>query len=107
MIWTNGFIQFKISPQQMFDEKGNPIAETEDSWSEFIPCGYEDTTNLTAKSGENSDFKAQSYSVRIKLQTPKERVKLYDKSKILLGEFVVKSCNHYGYIDETHFVCSR
>lgn len=107
MIWTNGFIKFKTVSQQSFDSKGNPIVSATDSWSDFIACGYEDTTNLLATSTEKSDYISQTFSIRIKLQDIKERVRLYDKNQILLGEFVVKSYNHYQYIDETHLTCLR
>lgn len=104
MIWNNGYIQFKENDAQMFDEDGNPIADG-GTWGDFIPCGYEETTNLTATSTEKSPFTAGSYKVRIKLQAAKERLKLYRKDKSLIGEFVVRSINNYDYIDETHLQC--
>lgn len=107
MIWYNGYIKFKEKQSSMFDDCGNPIVEDASSWSDFIPCGYEDSTLLTATSNEKSDFTSQSFTVRIKKQEIKERVRIFDESYKLLGEFVVKSCNHYKYIDETHFVCNR
>lgn len=107
MIWTNGYIQWKLTPESaVFDEDGIPIQQ-EETWSEFIECGYEDTTTLTAKSRENSDYKQQQLSVRVKLQEPKERLRIYDKGKQLLGEFVVTRVNQYSYIAETHLICSR
>lgn len=107
MIWYNGYIRFKEKQSSMFDDSGNPIVDETKIWGDYIQCGYEDSTSLTASSSEKSDFTAQSFTVRIKKQSIKERVRIYDETKNLLGEFVVKSCNHYKYIDETHFVCSR
>lgn len=107
MIWANGYIQWKLTPTSaVFDEDGIPIQQ-EEEWSDFIECGYEDNTNLTAKSRENSDYKQQQFSVRVKLQQPQERLRIYDKEKQLLGEFVVTRVNQYGYIDETHLICSK
>lgn len=107
MIWANGFIQFKTNPtEEMFDEDGNPLVQ-DDQWSVLIPCGYEETTQLTAKTSENSDFKQRSFKIRVKLQPTTERVMLYDKSKNAIGEFVVRSINSYEYIDETHLICTQ
>ena len=107
MIWYNGYIRFGQKEVQDFDEEGNPIANDGADLSDFIPCGYEGTSTLTAQSGENSPFVAQSYKVRIKLQPATERLKLYAKNKSLIGDFVVQSISDFDYIDETHLQCSR
>ena len=106
MIWDNGYIKFQTADSEMFDDKGNPI-ETGGEWSDYIPCGYEEQSTLTATTAENSPYVAQSFKIRIKLQPTTERLKLYRKDKSLIGEYVVRSINDYQYIDQTHLQCSR
>ena len=107
MIWYNGRLQWKTNPNKAFlDENGDPIVQ-EAQWSEPIQCGYVENSTLTAKSGEQSDYIQKSYSVSVKKQEPRERIKLFDKSGKLLGEFVVRSCKQYEYIDETHLEVSN
>ena len=104
MIWDNGYIQFMtVTDTAEFDEIGNPI-EQEPTWGDYIPCGFEETTNLTATTAENSDYRQRSFSVRIKLQLPTERIRLFDKSKNLIAECAVRFCNQYVYVDQTHLV---
>lgn len=107
MIFSNGYLQWKLNPTKaIFDEDFNPV-EQQAQWSDFIQCGYEDDETLTAKTTEQSDYIQKSYKVRVKLQEPRERIRLFDKSKNLLGEFVVRSCKQYAYIDETHLGISN
>ena len=107
MIWDNGYIRFQSAQGAMFDDDGNPIVRDGGDWSDFIPCGYEEQSTLTASTAENSPYVAQSFKIRIKLQPTTERLELYRKDKSLIGAFVVRSISDYAYIDETHLQCSR
>lgn len=107
MIWDNGYIKFEAKDVQLFDDDGNPIVTDGGAWSDFIPCGYEENSTLTAQTAENSPYVAQSFTIRIKLQPTTERLALYKKDKTKIGEYVVRSVNEYSYIDQIHIKCSR
>lgn len=100
MIIANGYIEFDQSVAAGVDGNGYPIPAVE-KWSETIECQYILSHNLQARNnGEATTIK--SYVVYVEqMNIPSERVKLYDRNGVELGQYSIRSVEHLDAVCQT------
>lgn len=100
MIIANGHIEFDLSVAAGVDGNGYPIPAVE-RWSEAVECQYILSHNLQARNnGEATTTK--SYVVYVEqADIPSERVKLYDRNGVELGQYSIRSIEHLDAVCQT------
>jgi len=90
----NGYIRYK-NTEIAIGEDGNPIKMCGAQWSDYIPAcieGNRSTDNYNAEGGVR--YEKPTYTVYFRRSDAKdctETVKLYDRNKECLGQYVVRT----------------
>ena len=90
---TNGFLQYEIISDTVFDEFGEPDGGSNSEWSSPIPCSIK--TNKDNKKGkyEDGEFRVASFVILLEEQGSgflPERIKL-ERFGVPLGEYRVQA----------------
>lgn len=85
----SGYISYKLYADNGIDENGNPIISTEQTWSELLPANIEGTKQRIYNDANANRYVNASYSIILPYVSISDRVRLYDRSKVMLGEFAV------------------
>ena len=100
MIIANGYIEFDLSVAAGVDSDGYPIPAVE-SWGEAVECQYTLSHNLQARNNGEA-VSAKSYVVYVEqMYIPSERVKLYDRNGVELGQYSIRSVEHLDAVCQT------
>jgi hypothetical protein len=89
-------IRFRTASGGGFNEYGEPVPAAE-SWSDPVPCRYENNTETNVYRNEDGTFKVFRYAVWLDgsgTDYTGRRVRLYGADGSLTGEGTVHHCPH-------------
>ena len=96
----SGYISYKIYADNGIDENGNPIINTEQPWSELLPANIEGSKQRIYNDANANSYVKANYSIIMPTNPITDRLRLYDRNKVLLGEFAVLNTQELPILGE-------
>ena len=98
----NGYVKF-AKQDVSFDDNGRPIlGETE--WGDLMPACIEGNLDTSLYNGESGTrYTKASYSVYVRKCETSDRVQLFDRKKVSLGIFSIRTMQYSPIVNEIKF----